>query len=133
MTTEVFIENTDQLFTQKITARNHELLADEPENSKGNNDGPTPFEYLLSAIGSCTSITLKMYAEKKDIKLDTITVRLNYIPPNELEGTSSRITRKIHIEGDFTEEQHHRMLEIADRCPVHRTLRQGIDVMSSLE
>lgn len=133
MITEVLIENTDKLYTQKITARNHELFADEPEESEGNNEGPTPFEYLLTAIGSCTSITLKMYAEKKGIKLDTITVRLNYIPPNALEETSSRITRKIHIEGDFTEEQHHRMLEIADRCPVHRTLREGMDIMSSLE
>ena len=74
-----------------------------------------------------------MYAEMKGIKLDVISVRLNYIPPNKLEGTPSRITRKIHIEGDFTEEQHQRMLEIADRCPVHRTLRQGVDIMSSME
>jgi putative redox protein len=74
-----------------------------------------------------------MYAEMKNIKLDVISVRLNYIPPNKLEGTNSRIIRKIHIEGDFTEEQHQRMLEIADRCPVHNTLREGVDISSSLE
>jgi len=74
-----------------------------------------------------------MYAERKNIKLDVINVRLNYIPPNEIEGTSSRIIRKIHIEGDFTEEQHSRMLEIADRCPVHNTLREKVDIMSSFE
>ena len=133
MLTEVLIENTDKLYAQKITARNHQFISDEPENLKGDNEGPTPFELLLSAIGSCTSITLKMYAERKGIKLDKINVRLNYIPPNALEKTASRITRKIHIEGDFTDEQHHRMLEIADRCPVHKTLREGMDIMSSME
>ena len=133
MHTEIIVENTTHRYTQKITAGNHELLADEPKDLKGDDLGPAPFDLLLSALGSCTSITLSMYAEMKKIKLDIITVRLNYIPPNKLEDTPSRITRKIHLEGDFTEEQHHRMLEIADRCPVHRTLRQGVDIMSSME
>lgn len=133
MHTEIIVENTTHRYTQKITAGNHELLADEPKDLKGDDLGPAPFDLLLSALGSCTSITLSMYAEMKKIKLDLITVRLNYIPPNKLEDTPSRITRKIHLEGDFTEEQHHRMLEIADRCPVHRTLRQGVDIMSSME
>ncbi|HIO96556.1 MAG TPA: OsmC family peroxiredoxin [Leucothrix sp.] len=133
MHTEIIVENTTHRYTQKITAGNHELLADEPKDLKGDDLGPAPFDLLLSALGSCTSITLSMYAEMKKIKLDLITVRLNYIPPNKLEDTPSRITRKIHLEGDFTEEQHHRMLEIADRCPVHRTLRRGVDIMSSME
>ena len=133
MTTEVLVENTTSHFTQKITSGNHTLLSDEPIKLKGDDKGPAPFELLLAALGSCTSITLTMYAEMKNIKLDVISVRLNYIPPNKLEGTNSRIIRKIHIEGDFTEEQHQRMLEIADRCPVHNTLREGVDIMSSLE
>ena len=133
MHTEVIIENTTNRYTQKITAGNHTYYGDEPKNLKGDDLGPAPFDLLLSALGSCTSITLSMYAEMKKIKLDVITVRLNYIPPNKTEGTSSRITRKIHLEGDFTDEQHHRLLEIADRCPVHRTLRQGVEIMSSME
>ena len=133
MSTEVIVEKTAKHSTQRITAGNHTLYADEPKKLKGDDEGPAPFDLLLSALGSCTSITLIMYAEMKGIKLDVISVRLNYIPPNTLEGTPSRITRKIHIEGDFSEEQHHRMLEIADRCPVHRTLRQGVDIMSSME
>jgi len=133
MHTEIIIENTENRYAQKITAGNHTLLADEPKELKGDDLGPTPFNMLLSALGSCTSITLSMYAEMKKIKLDVITVKLNYIPPNKVEGTASRITRKIHLEGDFTEEQHHRMLEIADRCPVHRTLRQGVEISSSME
>lgn len=132
MTEEVFVENTELHFAQKITVGKHQFLSDEPEKLKGDNKGPSPFELLLSALGSCTSITLTMYAEMKGIRLDVINVRLNYIPPNKLEGTPSRITRKIHLEGDFTEHQHQRMLEIADRCPVHRTLRQGMDIMSSM-
>ena len=133
MPTEILVENTANRYTQKITSGSHTLYADEPESLKGNDEGPAPFDLLLSALGSCTSITLTMYAERKNIKLDVITVRLNYIPPNEIEGTSSRIIRKIHLEGDFTEEQHHRMLVIADRCPVHNTLRENVDIMSSFE
>ena len=130
---EVLVENTTGHFTQKITVGNHTFYSDEPKELKGDDKGPAPFDLLLSALGSCTAITLTMYAEMKKIDLDIISVRLNYIPPNKLEGTPSRITRKIHIEGNFTEEQHQRMLEIADRCPVHRTLRQGVDIMSSME
>jgi len=130
---EVIVENTTHHFTQKISVDKHTLYSDEPKELKGDDLGPTPFELLLSALGSCTAITLTMYAEMKKINLDVISVRLNYIPPNKLENTPSRITRKIHLEGDFTEAQRDRMLEIADRCPVHRTLRQGVDIMSSIE
>jgi putative redox protein len=133
MASEVFVENTTSHFAQKITTGEHTLYSDEPKSLKGDDKGPAPFELLLAALGSCTSITLTMYAEMKNIKLDIINVRLNYIPPNKLEGTSSRITRKIHLEGDFSDEQHQRMLEIADRCPVHNTLRENVDIMSSLE
>jgi len=132
MHTEVLVENTTNLYTQKITVRDHTIYSDEPKELKGDDKGAMPFELLLSALGSCTSITLTMYAEMKGIKLDIISVRLNYIPPNKIDNSPSRITRKIHLEGDFTEEQHQRMLEIADRCPVHKTLRQGVDISSSL-
>ena len=133
MHTEVLVENTTKHYAQKITVGNHTIYSDEPKELKGDDEGMAPFELLLSALGSCTGITLTMYAEMKKIKLDIISVRLNYIPPNKLDNSPSRITRKIHLEGDFTDEQHHRMLEIADRCPVHKTLRQGVEISSSLE
>lgn len=133
MTTEILVENTANRYTQKINSGSHTLYADQTIAEKGDDKGPAPFDLLLSALGSCTSITLTMYAERKNIKLDVITVRLHYIPPNEIEGTSSRIIRKIHLEGDFTEVQHQRMLEIADRCPVHNTLRENVDIMSTFE
>jgi putative redox protein len=130
---EVLVENTTNHYTQKITTGNHTIYSDEPKDLKGDDKGPAPFDLLLSSLGSCTSITLTMYAEMKNINLDVISVRLNYIPPNNIEKTAARITRKIHIEGDFTEEQHNRMLEIADRCPIHKVLREKVDIMSSLE
>ncbi|MEB8434527.1 OsmC family protein [Cocleimonas sp. KMM 6892] len=133
MKSEAFVESTDKRYTQTITTGNHTLIADEPTELGGDDKGPAPFDYLLSALGSCTSITLSMYAERKNIQLDVITVRLTYIPPNEIDGSSSRIIRKIHLEGDFTDEQEHRMLEIADRCPIHKTLRSNVDIMSSFE
>ena len=133
MSTEIFVENTTSRYAQDITSGRHTLCADQTKENKGDDKGPAPFDLLLSALGSCTSITLTMYAERKNIKLDVITVRLNYIPPNDIDGSSSRIIRKIHLEGDFTEEQHQRMLEIADRCPVHNTLRENVDIMSSFE
>ncbi|GAA0408583.1 OsmC family protein [Cocleimonas flava] len=133
MKSEAFVESTNKRYTQTITTGNHTLIADEPTELGGDDKGPAPFDYLLSALGSCTSITLSMYAERKNIQLDVITVRLTYIPPNEIDGSSSRIIRKIHLEGDFTDEQEHRMLEIADRCPIHKTLRSNVDIMSSFE
>ncbi|MEE9310709.1 MAG: OsmC family protein [Cocleimonas sp.] len=132
MHTEVLVENTTNRYTQKISVGNHTLYSDEPKELKGDDKGIPPFELLLSALGSCTSITLTMYAEMKGIKLDIISVRLNYIPPNKIDNSPSRIIRKIHLEGDFTDAQHQRMLEIADRCPVHKTLRQGLEISSSL-
>ena len=133
MHTEVLVENTTNLYTQKITVGKHTIYSDEPQELKGDDRGAAPFELLLCALGSCTSITLTMYANMKGIELDIISVRLNYIPPNKLDNSASRITRKIHLEGNFTDVQHQRMLEIADRCPVHNTLRQGLEISSSLE
>ncbi len=133
MKSEVFVKSTDQRYTQMMTMGNHTLIADEPTDLGGDDKGPSPFDYLLSALGSCTSITLSMYAERKeDIRLDLITVHLTYVPANRSEGTNPGIIRKIHLEGDFTDEQEQRMLEIADRCPVHKTLKSTIDITSSL-
>jgi len=133
MHTEVLVENTTHRYTQQITAGKHTFYADEPESLKGDDFGPSPFDLLLSALGSCTAITLTMYAELHTIKLDVIRVRLNYYPPDKAAGTASKITRFIHLEGDFTEKQRQRLLEIADRCPVHRTLSQGVEIVSRIE
>lgn len=133
MHSEVLVENTTHRYTQQIIAGKHTFYADEPESSNGDDLGPAPFDLLLSALGSCTSITLTMYAELKDIKLDVIRVHLNYYSPDKAAGTAARITRLIHLEGDFTEKQRQRLLEIADRCPVHRTLSQGVEIVSSIE
>ena len=133
MTSEVLIENTTKRYTQKITAGNHTFYGDEPKSLKGDDLGPSPFEHLLSSLGSCSSITLSMYAERKGIELDVISIRLAFMPTDRKAGTKPKISRKIHLEGNFTEAQHTRMLEIADRCPVHRMLEPSIDIMTSAE
>lgn len=117
-------------FTQRITAGRHVLDADEPEAYGGDDTGPTPYDLLLAGLGACTAMTLRMYAERKKWPVGTITVGLDHekIHASDCEscetedGRIDRIDRVLHIEGELTPEMRARLLEIADKCPVHRTL-----------
>ncbi len=117
-------------FTQRITAGRHVLGADEPEAYGGDDTGPTPYDLLLAGLGACTAMTLRMYAERKKWPVGAITVGLDHekIHASDCEscetedGRIDRIDRVLHIEGDLTPEMRARLLEIADKCPVHRTL-----------
>lgn len=129
---KLLIENTEKRYAQKISCGEHTLYADLPQKKRGDDTGLAPYDLLLSALGSCTSITLQMYAERKEITLTHVAVELEYLAEDRRLGTAARIERKIHLEGDFTEQQHQRMLEIADRCPVHKTLVAGVEVKSEL-
>ncbi|MCU1687062.1 MAG: OsmC family peroxiredoxin [Amycolatopsis sp.] len=123
-------------YTQRITAGKHVLLADEPLTSGGDDAGPNPYDLLLSALGTCTAMTVRMYAERKQIPLTRTTVRLRHdrIHAQDCEdceterGMISEITRDIHLEGELTDDQRRRLMEIADRCPVHRTLTSEIKI-----
>ena len=127
-------------FRTEILANGHPLIADEPESVGGTNTGPTPYELLTASLGACTSMTLRMYADRKGWPLDGVEVRLDHAKVHcedcaEAEKGSSkidRITREITLEGDLDDEQKRRLLEIADRCPVHRTLHSDIEVVTSL-
>ena len=127
-------------FTQAMRSGRHELIADEPENVGGNDAGPGPYEYLLMGLGACTSMTLRMYAQHKQLPLEKVTVRLSHKKIhardcNDCEtraGKVDEITREITLEGDLTEDQRQRLLEIANRCPVHRTLSSEIKIRSIL-
>ena len=127
-------------YRTEITARDHRMLADEPLDLEGTNTGPTPYEYLLSALGSCTSITLRMYADRKDWPLDAIAVRLSHEKVDardcseceSSEGKVDVIEREIELLGPLTEDQRGRLLEIANKCPVHRTLHSEIVVRTRL-
>jgi len=127
-------------FTQDITARQHRLTADEPTSSGGEDMGATPYELLLAALGACTSITLRMYARQKKWPLEEVVVRLGYSRIHAAdcaecetkEGILDRIDRELELKGPLTQEQKARLLEIAEKCPVHRTLTSEVNIRSWL-
>ncbi|MBV8062111.1 MAG: OsmC family protein [Nevskia sp.] len=118
----------------------HVLTADEPADVGGDDAGPGPYELLLMSLGACTSIALRMYADLKKLPLERVRVRLSHrkihaqdcVECETKDGKLDEITRQISLEGALTAEQRQRMLEIADRCPVHRTLTSEIRILSSL-
>jgi len=124
-------------YGQRVTAGRHVLTADEP-TPIGLDSGPTPYDLLLSALGACTSMTLRMYAARKDLPLERVTVELDHSRIHATDcadcetrtGKIDRIQRTIHLEGDLTAEQRAKLLEIADKCPVHRTLTSEVDIQT---
>jgi putative redox protein len=127
-------------FRTEVTAGRHTLVADEPENVGGDDTGPSPYDLLLSALGTCTGMTLRMYADRKDWPLDEATVRLSHEKIHAedcehcdtTEGKVDHIEREVELTGDLSPDQRERLLEIANKCPVHRTLHSEINVVSSL-
>jgi putative redox protein len=111
-------------FAQDIEAGGHAIRADEEAEKGGDDTGATPHELLLSALGSCTAMTLKLYAERKGWPVRDVHVTLNGVSG---EGAYI-ITRQVAIHGDLDAEQRQRLLEIADKCPVHRTLMGEITI-----
>ena len=125
-------ENGQGRYQQAIQAGQHFWMADEPESLGGADAGPAPFDFLLAALGSCTSITLRMYAERKGLDLQTISVHLEH-EKTEVDGTlRDRILRRITLKGSLTDEQRQRLLDIANKCPVYRTLSQPLLISSEL-
>jgi len=138
---EVLVEGGPAGFLNTVWAGAHQLVADEPENLGGTDRGPNSYEYLMAALGACTSMTLRMYADRKGWPLEGIRVRLAHgkIHAKDCgdcetkEGRIDRITRDIEVLGALDDAQRARLLEIADRCPVHRTLHAEVKVLSTLE
>lgn len=127
-------------FLCRLQAGKHTLLADEPSSSGGDDIGPDPYQYLASALGTCTVMTLNMYARHKDWPVERVSCRVRHrkVHAEDCEdcetkkGKLDELEREITIEGDLDADQRQRMLEIADRCPVHRTLESEIRITSKL-
>lgn len=125
-------ENHRSAYAQTVGAGKHQFSADEPASLGGADSGPAPFDLLLASLGACTSMTLRMYAERKGIALKHVEVRLQH-EKVEVDGkTRDQITRHITLEGELSPEQRQRMLEIANKCPVHKALSQPILIQSEL-
>ena len=128
---EVLVSGDAKEFTQDIIAGPHQLTADEPKGVGGNDEGPTPYDLLLAALGSCTSITVTMYAQRKGWPLRGVSTRLRHARIHaedcadceSKEGKIDHIDLEIRLEGPLlSDEQRTKLLEIAEKCPVHRTL-----------
>jgi len=141
MATVVVAEAEFGKFAQRITVDGRfALSADEPEAAGGTDTGPDPYDYLLTALGACTSMTLRMYADRKGIPLRQVSVTLTHqkiyakdcADCETKEGKLDRIERVISLDGDLDEAQHKKLLEIADKCPVHRTLTSEISIVTRL-
>lgn len=129
-----------QAYTQDILMPHHQLIGDEPEDKGGQDLGPYPYEFLLAALGTCTSITLQMYAKYKGLDLRQIEVHLKHQKKpaplgreKEFPKGQDHIERRVHLEGDLTPEQREACLQIANKCPVNRTLNSEIVVNTLLE
>ena len=127
-------------FAQEITVGGHQLLADEPRTYGGTDTGPTPYDLLAAALGTCTSMTVSLYARRKAWPLESVTVRLRHSKVHADDCAEcdtkvrllDRIELDVELHGDLSEDQRTRLLEIANKCPVHKTLTSEIDIRTRL-
>jgi uncharacterized OsmC-like protein len=138
--TEVIVEGSAASFAQQVTVGKHRLLSDEPTAAGGTDSGPAPYDLLLMALGSCTSMTVGLYARRKQLPLEAIRVRLRHLKIHAedcqdcetKEGRLDRIERDVELVGNLDDDQRARLLDIANKCPVHRTLQGEIEIATRL-
>jgi len=137
---DVVVEGSAKGFAQEIAVGGHRLVADEPVSAGGTATGPGPYDLLLSALGSCTSMTVALYARRKKWPLESVRVRLTHAKVyatdcqscETKEGKIDRIEREIELVGSLDEEQRRFLLDVANKCPVHRTLTSEIEIRTRL-
>jgi len=136
----VVTESGDGKYAQTINVGRHWLRADEPPSIGGDDSGPSPYQLLSAALGACTTMTMRMYADQKKLPMDKVTVTVKHEKIHAADcaecetrvGKIDSIDREIHIEGDLTDEQRKNLMRIADKCPVHRTLHSEVVIKSRL-
>lgn len=137
----VHIHLSKENYKTVMTAGNHELLADEPSHMGGKDSGPDPYDYLLMSLGSCTVITLKMYADRKKWDIEDIYVELRHFKEHaddcvdckDPKAKIDKIEKEIIVKGNISDEQREKLLEISKKCPVHKTLFSNVEVISTME
>jgi len=135
-TAHVVVRGTAANFQQQVTAGKHDFVADEPVSAGGRDAGPDPYDYLLAALGVCTSMTIGLYARRNRMPLENITVSLSHsriyaADCEECEtkdGMLDRIDVEVELTGSLTSEQHTKLLQVAAKCPLHRTLTSEINI-----
>jgi len=133
-------ETRNSKFQQTVSIGPHRLLADEPVAAGGEDSGPGPYDFLLAGLGACTSMTMRLYAERKSLPLERVTVTLKHskiyaedcAECDTKAGMLDQIERVIAMEGALDAEQRRKLMEIADKCPVHRTLTSEIRIVTHL-
>lgn len=130
MTQIIITGNGKGRYQQEVRIGKHQLLADEPQSHGGDDAGPDPMDFVLTGLGTCTAITLRMYAEKKGLDIANITITLEH--RRSPEGRH-QVERVVSIEGQLSDEQRARLLDIANRCPTHLALQQPLEVSTRLE
>jgi putative redox protein len=132
----IVVRGVAESFEQEIVAGRHHLVADEPVSAGGHDAGPDPYDYLLASLGVCTSMTVGFYARRKNWPLEKITVSLwhSRIHARDCEecetrdGMVDRIDAEVELTGALTPEQHAKLMDVATKCPVHRTLTSEINI-----
>ena len=135
-TPHVVVRGSASGFAQEVTAGKYTLRVDEPISAGGTESAPDPYDYLLAALGSCTSMTVGWYARHHKIPLENVTVSLRHSRIHAQDcaecetkaGLLDRIDLDVQLTGPITPEQHAKLMEIAGKCPVHRTLKSEIDI-----
>lgn len=131
-TTCTSVEIGKDLYRTEVRAGNHVIIADEPLEIGGKDLGLNPNELFLASLGTCTAMTLRMYADRKQWPVESVKIDLTLDITKSSEGQTSYIKRHISIVGDITEEQKQRMLKIGDSCPLHRIMTNPIIITSNL-
>jgi putative redox protein len=137
---EVVVDGSAKSFVQQVMVGQHRFTADEPKEAGGTDAGPAPYDLLLVALGACTSMTVGLYARRKQLPLEAVRVRLRHTKIHAedcancetKEGKLDRIERDVELVGNLDEDQRARLLDIANKCPVHRSLKGEIEIATRL-